>query len=162
MKGKIMAKRVKLGDIVEIETSKGYAYVQYTHRIPPYGYLIRVFNGSYDEELQELELLLKKELQFSIFFPLQSALNKNIFTVVGNIEIREELKEIPLFRMMGSYDLKTKKAHWWGFWQGGEDFGRTKTLTEEQKKLDRLGTCNDTLLISRIEKGWTADQDPNI
>ena len=35
--------RLKIGDIVEIETSKGNVYAQYTHKHKQYGALLRVF-----------------------------------------------------------------------------------------------------------------------
>jgi hypothetical protein len=43
------ALRAKLGDVLEIETTKGLAYFQYTHQHPVYGGLIRVLPGLYAE-----------------------------------------------------------------------------------------------------------------
>ncbi|MEJ2528408.1 MAG: hypothetical protein P8Y49_10155 [Sulfurovaceae bacterium] len=42
-----MAKRVKFGDVIEIVTSKGYAYAQYTHKDSMMGALLRIFKGIY-------------------------------------------------------------------------------------------------------------------
>ena len=51
--------RKKIGDVIEIPTSKGLAYVQYTHyhQAPPvYGSLIRVLKGFYKARPSEQEL----------------------------------------------------------------------------------------------------------
>ncbi|MEJ2528409.1 MAG: hypothetical protein P8Y49_10160 [Sulfurovaceae bacterium] len=44
---------------------------------------------------------------------------------------------------------------------GDSTFKRVRTLTEEENKLPIEETCNDTMLISRIESEWTPEQDPN-
>ncbi|MEJ2437996.1 MAG: hypothetical protein P8Y35_08590 [Sulfurovaceae bacterium] len=44
-----MAKRVKFGDVIEIVTSKGYAYAQYTHKDSMMGALLRIFKGIYEK-----------------------------------------------------------------------------------------------------------------
>jgi len=46
-----MPRRVKIGDIIEIPTSKGLAYAQYTHnhkQRPHFGALIRVLDGLFE------------------------------------------------------------------------------------------------------------------
>ena len=50
--------RKKIGDVIEIPTSKGFAYVQYTHyhKDPPvYGSLIRVLQEFYKTRPSEQE-----------------------------------------------------------------------------------------------------------
>ncbi|MEJ2437997.1 MAG: hypothetical protein P8Y35_08595 [Sulfurovaceae bacterium] len=62
---------------------------------------------------------------------------------------------------MGLTDPSTKKAISWGLRDGDSTFKRVRTLTEEEIKLPIEETCNDTMLISRIESEWTPEQDPN-
>ena len=42
-----MSKRVKIGDIIEIETKRGFAYAQYVMKVPEWGALLRVLAGFY-------------------------------------------------------------------------------------------------------------------
>ena len=97
---------------------------------------------------------------FSTFFPLQAAVNRKIVEVVANCEIRDDLIAFPIMRVRGLIDPITNKTTSWALWDGKYEKG-TKNLTEEQKKLPIKGTWNDTMLISRIESGWTPEQDPN-
>ena len=155
-----MAKRVKFGDVIEIVTSKGYAYAQYTHKDSMMGALLRIFKGIYEKKPSNIEQVLNNEIQFSTFFPLQAAVNRKIVEVVANYEIRDDLIAFPIMRVRGLIDPITNKTTSWALWDGKYEKG-TKNLTEEQKKLPIKGTWNDTMLISRIESGWTPEQDLN-
>jgi len=44
-----MAKKIQLGDILQVLTSQGVAYAQVTHKHPEFGFLIRVFPGFHNE-----------------------------------------------------------------------------------------------------------------
>lgn len=156
-----MAKRVKFGDVIEIVTSKGYAYAQYTHKDSMMGALLRIFKGIYEKKPSNIEQVLNNEIQFSTFFPLQAAVNRKIVEIIANCEIRDDLIAFPIMRVMGLTDPSTKKAISWGLRDGDSTFKRVRTLTEEEKKLPIEETCNDTMLISRIESEWTPEQDPN-
>lgn len=154
-----MAKRAKIGDIIEIKISVGYAYMQYTQKDSMKGALIRVFKGTYKDPLENLSILEDKEIQFITFFPLQYAIKEGIVKVVGNMELREEFKKFPIFKNMLGQDLKTNKAKSWNLWDGEKIIGIIKPpLTQEQKMLPISGTINDTMLIERIENEWTADK----
>ncbi|MCS7123146.1 MAG: hypothetical protein RMJ17_01025, partial [Candidatus Aenigmarchaeota archaeon] len=57
--GEIMSspkrKRPKIGDVFEIKTPKGFAYVQYSIRHPDFGEIIRVLPGLYPDRLSPSE-----------------------------------------------------------------------------------------------------------
>ena len=62
--------RKKIGDVIEIPTSKGFAYVQYTHyhKDPPvYGSLIRVLEGFYKTRPSEQEFSEIVKKHFVLF-----------------------------------------------------------------------------------------------
>ena len=80
-------KRPQIGDLIEIETPRGYAYAQYIykHREPPrMGSLIRVLPGFFRERPDDFSALVETEERFSVFFPLGAALNRGIFRIVAN------------------------------------------------------------------------------
>lgn len=150
--------KLKIGDIVRIPTDKGTTFAQYTHKHKRYGALLRVFEGFYDEPFKDHQELLKNRVLFSTFFPLQAAVKQNIFDIVSNQPVLNELQEFPVFRA-GVVDPTTGKVGTWWLWDGENEW-KIGTLSEDQKKFPIRGVWNDTLLIERIEAGWTPEADP--
>ena len=149
---------VKIGDIVEIKTSRGLVYAQYTHKHKDYGALLRVFETGYEYRPECINSIVKEKVQFTIFFPLQAAIKQNIVFVVGNCGVAKELVDFPVFRAGAINPNIGKVATCW-LWDGKKETKIGK-LSEEQRKLPIRGVCNDTLLIERIETYWTAENDP--
>jgi hypothetical protein len=151
-----MPLRVKIGDIIEIPTSKGLAYAQYTHKHHQWGALIRVLDGIYKTRPSNFAELVKKQHRFVTFFPLGAAVNRKIFEVVGHAEVPEEAAKFPLFRA-GNADKNWKVAVWW-LWDGEKSWP-VGQLTPEEYKLPIQEIPNDTALVNEIEKGWTPEND---
>ena len=146
-----MAKRPKIGDIIEIPTSKGLAYAQYTHRHSQWGALLRVMPGIHSERPISFESLFVLPEQFSAFFPLSQAINQGLVRVVANAPVAAQWKDFPIFRG-GHRDKNGKVADWW-LWDGQREW-RVGELTPEQWHYPLHQVINDTLLIERIESGW--------
>jgi len=154
-----MAKRLKIGDIVEIETKKGLAYIQYVyhHDEPPrYGRLIRVLPGFFDKTPASFSELVKQKERFVTFCPIVQAVNKGYMHIVGNEPVSEEFNKLPLFRARGGIDTDGKVVSWW-LWDGEKEW-KIGNLTPEQRKLPIREVINDTLLIERIESGWKPEE----
>ena len=153
-------KRLKIGDIIEIPTRHGFAYAQFTHKHRMYGALLRVYNTIYQTK-QSLDVIQSavnsREPDFSTFFPLGAAVNRSIVSVVGNAPIPEKQKPFPLFRN-GNEDPKTKNVETRWLWDGEKEWPIGK-LTKEQRRLSLNEVWNDTLLVERIESGWTPETD---
>lgn len=147
-----MAKRVKVGDIIEIETSKGYAYAQATHKVPKWGMLLSVFEGFYEHPTINLEIIISSPLLFQKFYPLQGSLNQEIVKNIGNEEIPEILQKFPNTRNSGKVD-RNGKVHTWVITEGDKEFV-VKKLSEEQKDYPIWGIVNHTMLVELIEKQW--------
>ena len=126
-----MAKRVKIGDLVEMPIEHGDAYAQYTHKHARYGALLRVFSEVYPAGASDLESVIEGKVQFSIFCQLQSAINDGFMSVVSNLSIKDEHADFPLFRS-GFVDPFTRKVGKWWFLNGNEGW-QVGTITEEQK-----------------------------
>lgn len=62
-----MAKKVKLGDILQVLTSQGVAYAQVTHKHPEFGFLIRVLPEFHNEQPKDFSVVVYGEPQFSAF-----------------------------------------------------------------------------------------------
>jgi hypothetical protein len=155
-------KRVRIGDIVEIETKKGLAYAIYTHKhaTPPYyGALIQVFDKLYDSPPADMTEVASNPIRFAVFFPVGPAVNRNLVEVFGRVPIPERLKPWPIFRN-GHIDPRTQKVpEWWLKNLETKQSWYVGVLTPEQRKLPILELWNDTLLKERIEEGWRPETD---
>jgi hypothetical protein len=145
-----MSKRPKIGDIVEIPLpDSGTGYAQYTHKHKQYGALLRVLKVR--EKVVDIKELSNAHLQFTTFFPLSAAVNREIVRVAGNLPIKDELKKFPVFRT-GVPNQSGVVETWW-LWDG-ESEERIGKLSPEQMEFPIRGVINDTLLIERICSGW--------
>jgi hypothetical protein len=138
--------KLKVGDVVEIKTGKGLAYAQYAHKHKQYGALLRVFGNFYSTRPDNFAELVKSKPAFMCFFPLSAAADQGIVST------------FPTFRA-GVVDPVTRKVSVWWLWDGEKEW-RVDELTVEQRRLSIRGVWNDTLLIERIESGWTPERDP--
>jgi hypothetical protein len=154
-----MPKRVQIGDIIEIPTAKGLAYAQYTHQHRTYGGLIRVFDPLFANQPNSFSDLINAPVRFSTFFPVVAAIKNGVFRVVGHESVAPHNQSFPIFRN-GVADPKTKKVSVWWFWDGEREW-KVGAITPEQREMPIVGVWNDTLLIERIESGWTPTNDPS-
>ena len=152
-----MGKRVKVGDVIEIPTERGFAYAQYVLRKEQWGALLRILPRFFEERPPDLCELVKEKEKFVTFFPLQAAVNREIFDVIENCDIPQSAKQFPLFRAAGSIDRNGKVLDWW-LWDGEREW-RIGKLTADQMKLPMRHVVNDTQLIDDIEKEWTPETD---
>jgi hypothetical protein len=153
------AKLPQIGDIVEIVTSTGLAYAQYTHehsKPPGYGSLLRVLPGVYPERPAKLSELCEKKEQFTMFFPLHVKLKQQggVFKIIANEVIPEWAKPFPVFRR-GLPDRAGKVHEWW-LWDGEKGWKVGKLTREELHSYPYLGVANQAALIQMIENGWTS------
>ena len=151
-----MAPKNVIGLIAQFETSKGIAYSLCTHENAEYGTLIYL----YPIGTQLLELK-DAPTQFCCFFPLRIALRRNIVKEVGKMEIPSQLKVFPVFRSGIPMEPNSTKVDCWWFWDGVKEWP-VGEISDEQRKMPRSGIWNDTLIIERLEEGYTAEKDPLI
>ena len=150
-----MAKRIKIGDLVEVPTSRGLFYAQYTHSNPEYGTLIRVLDGVYSERPQDIHFLAQSPTRFVLFCFLQSAVNRGAWKVIGNASVPGHSRQFPLFRS-GLADPLTGVVKDWWLWDGNTAW-RVGSLHKEQFRLPERGIWTDALLIERLESGWNPE-----
>lgn len=152
-----MAKRIKIGDIIQILTSEGVAYAQVTHKHEEYGHLLRVFEGFYTKEPKDFSEIVRCITQFSTFFPIQTAVNKGLFTVAGNTSVSKANQQFPIFRSC-SYGKNGERGPWW-LWDGEQEVMLKRDLTEEEKRFPKRGIISAPLLVERTEKGYRVEID---
>jgi len=152
-----MAKRIKIGDVMQILTSKGVSYAQVTHKHREYGHLLRILPGTYEKEPKDFAEVVDQEPQFSAFFPVQSAVNKGFFAIVANAPVAKRNSEFPIFR--GTNNLGNGDKTIWWFWDGKNEWKIERPLVEEEKRYPQRGIVSAPLLIQRVEEGYRVDRD---
>jgi hypothetical protein len=150
-------RRPKLGDIVEIKTKRGLAYAQYTHENKIMGSLIRTIDGFHELRPQDIAAIAAGKTKFVTFFSLGAAVNRGIVEIVGNATIPEADRNLPLFRGGTANPVTRKVANWW-LWDGEKSWP-VGDITQEQRKLPLRGIWNNAYLVSRLESGWTPEND---
>lgn len=146
--------KLNIGDIYEITTPKGKAYLHYIFKDNTISELVRVLDGIFVNPPDNFEELIKKKEKFMIFFPLKYALKLGIVVKVG-------------FALSESYSrpqfMRTEKRIQNEFlgWEiiDTESWKRffVKELSESQKLLSPWGIWNDTLLIERLLSDWSLE-----
>jgi hypothetical protein len=152
-----MAKKVKIGDIIEIHTRAGLRYAQFSHyhSLKPnnWGVLLRILPGVFAHRPEDFkEVASTKELYFT-FFPLQAAINRRIVEVVGHEKVPDQAQKFPLFRN-GVPNPATGKVEVWWLWDGVKEW-KVGKLTGEQLDLPLLSIPSYPTLVEWIETGWT-------
>jgi hypothetical protein len=153
---KSKAVKSKIGDIFEVPTSAGLAYVQYTHTHPEQGTLIRVLPGIFPARPSDVCALASGDSVFVTFCPIDMGLKQG-WIAVGNCAIPESARPFPLFRY-GITSPATKKVAVWKLWDG-EKLERIGDLTPEQRRLPIFGIFPPSMIAERIAAGWTPERD---
>ena len=106
------------GEVVEIDTPAGLAYVQVTHWHPSYPEVLRALPGPRPTRPADLATLVEAPTVFAAMMPLAAALATGRLPgrIVGRARIPEEARAFPTFRMP-IRDRAGTVAYWW-FWDG--------------------------------------------
>jgi len=150
--------RPRPGDVFELATSKGYAYIQCCLKHPRYTYLIRILPGMYETQPSSLKDLATRREAFFVFFPLGAAARRGIVRWVTNEALPKWAQKQPLMRLEGGSAPGGKVLNW-RLWDGGTKETLVQKLTDDQKKVSIAEIWNDTLLIERICQGWKPEVD---
>ncbi len=150
-----MAKRIKVGDVVQIATSKGISYAQVTHRHPRYGHLLRVFESVYNSQPDNLAEVVATHVLLSAFFPIQNAVGEGLLTIVGNSKVTDANLAFPIFRG-SARDKAGNRGPWW-LWDGETEVMLTRGLSDDEKRYPVRGIISLPSMIERIEKGYRAE-----
>ena len=147
--------KIKIGDIFEINTPNGKAYLHYIHEDPKIKrQLIRVFQGLYLERPNLNELAGDKE-RYMIFFPVTAAYNRKIIDRVSHFAA--DIFSKPKY-MRSEHNVRREHLGWHIIDTDTWKMELVKELTPNQKQLSDWATWNDTLLIERLVNDWKLEK----
>ena len=145
--------KAQVGDIVEFETPKGFAYAQFSNVHERFGELLRVLPGIYQTRREEFADLAQQNERFYVFYPLKAMIKEGLVKVVAHSDVPVQAKPFPLFKAAGWRDPQSGRVQDWWLWDGKEE-RRIGKLPEKYHDLSLRESWNDTLLIERIVSGW--------
>ena len=163
-----MPRRPKIGDLFEIETSKGMAYGQYCHREggEPLGAgpLIRVIEGLHNRRPTDLQVIARQPTLFWTYYPLGAALNQGLVTNLGTFPIPAEAAEYPVLRSRRGID-RTGLVYDWNILGRDTELRATiirivRILNREEQRLSEAVIVSHPVLIDRIEEQYRPETDP--
>jgi hypothetical protein len=145
------SKKPRLGDIVEIKTPKGLAYLQYANK-GTLGDFVRILPGFFETRPRTFKELAKtKELYFT-FYQVTAPALRDIVSVVANEKIPRWARRIPVLRRQGGISREGKALNWWII--NGDESCQVNTLTPEQENLSVEQSWSHGLLVHRLVQGW--------
>jgi hypothetical protein len=136
-----------IGDVCEVPTPVGIAYIQYTRNGGDMGELVRIVPGLFSERPDIAALMRQRELYF-VFFTLEYALKeKDKFSIVSNQPVPDFAKPLPMMRKQGHIDRAGNTL----FWYIGEA-RKMSTLAELQRapRITRLTAEEEKLSIGEL------------
>lgn len=143
----------KIGDVVEIKTPKGLAYVQYTakHTAPPvFGELIRVLPGLYDSPPVDFSALANEKERYFVFTPITFACRKKWATIVSNEAVPAWAQGVPVMRMANRTGPDGKGSDWY-LWDGVDVSPANNADIRDLSIAEILG---HEILVDRLAEGW--------
>lgn len=145
--------KAELGDIFEINTTKGKVYLHYVFVDYTIGDLVRVLNGFYKSQPENLKETAEKKEQFILFFPISVAFKKKIIYKVGRYDMVFKMPS----HMRASHTIRGEFLGWHIIDTQTWQRKLVKELTKDQKQLSPWGVWNYALLLERLEEGWNLE-----
>jgi hypothetical protein len=147
-----MAKKLIVGDIIEIPLSnRKKAYGQYLHK-SKMGPIIQVFDLTYRDKIELDQIISSRPLFPPVITGLNAAIKTGLWKIVGNKPVLSFVH--PKF-VSTLYDQVTGKARIWFIWDGQSYSKVGAVLPAEYKKLEFLVVWDPKNVVDRIETGKT-------
>jgi len=158
-------KKIRIGDIAEIVTPAGFAYVQYTHDADTNGELVRVFSELYKVRPQDFSALAQKKESYFVFYTMDYAIRAGQATVVSNQAVPEWASNYPVMRHAAAFDDFGRVTRWRIISAASrltlQDLISAPLfaeLTPEQMKLSIREIWPHAAMVRKLTGGWTPER----
>jgi len=158
-------KKPEIGDVCEIKTPAGLAYLQYTHDGKDMGQLVRVLPGVFSARPIDFADLAKRRELYFVFYTLNYAIRDRHSEVVSHQPVPEWAQPYPLMRWCGALDPSGKVIAWKIFSASSQLTVREHqctplmhNLTAEQRKLSIHQLWPHPVMVKELARGWTPER----
>jgi hypothetical protein len=155
----------QIGTVIEIKTSKGLAYAQYTHDGEGDNYLgfeiMRQISGFYPTRPSNFDDVITETTLYHFYFFLKHSLKDKAFDAVGVFTVPEKDKITPKFRS-GLEDPRNDNRVVGGWILQGAKTIRIPQFGPDHFRLSTGGVWGYPLLAERLEIGWLPELDPSV
>jgi hypothetical protein len=149
---------LRVGDILEISTSKGLAHVQYVGKHAEYGDVIRVIPGLIEREGTDLFAEFTTVEGYLAFYPVHAAMLKRLVRITCSCPLPTKFAVPETVRRAGARGRQGAVLTWVIEKSDGNERMLEK-LTDSERLLPIAAIWNHELLIQRISDNWTPDQE---
>ncbi|MGZ3457419.1 MAG: ribonuclease E inhibitor RraB [Archangium sp.] len=153
-------KRARPGDILEISTPRGLAYVHYTAKHPEYGDTIRVLPGFFATRPADFAALASSPAAYFTFYPAGVAASQEVALVVARIPLPPG-RELPSAWRRRAGRTRDGRVLTW-FIEEGTKETLVRELSEAQRHLPIAALWNHAALVYYLVKEWRPEQDIGI
>ncbi len=150
-------KRARPGDILEVRTPRGLAYVHYMARHPEYGDAIRVLPGFFAARPADLLALVTRPEAYFTFYPASAAVSQGLVEVVASHPVPPGQELPTVYRREGASNREGRVLAW--IICEGTKETLVRELSEEQRHLPIAAIWNHEALIHYLVKEWRPEQD---
>ncbi len=151
--------RPKIGAILEITTSRGLVYLQYTHEHEWAYSVVGLLPGYHVERPTSFVDLVNQPERYVFQYFVPDAVRRGEMEVVGSEDVPERCKPWPWFRMPIEYDFENGLITCWRFGNHKESY-QARTLTPELLRVPIHGIPSPVMLRERLESNWQPETDP--
>jgi hypothetical protein len=147
--------KIMIGDVFALPTAHGMAYLHYVHKMKNGLEMVRVLQGLYPKQPASFDELVAIPEQFVVGFPLKAAFNRKI---VQRVASGQMVEFSPPEFMRTKHKVPGEFDGWQIVNTNTLDRKTVESLSESERELSPYGIWNDTLLIERLELGWTLEE----
>lgn len=150
-------KRARPGDVLEVSTPRGLAYIHYAARDSEYGDGIRVLPGFFATRPADFTALVSNPEAYFTFYPASAAVSQKLVEVVASIPLPRGQGLPPVHRRAGARSREGQVLAW--FICEGAKETLVRELSEEQRHLPIAAIWNHEALIYYLTQEWRPEQD---
>ena len=148
--------RARPGDLIEVNTPRGLAYLHYTARHPDFGDTVFVLPGLHASRPREWSSPHEQDGYFA-FYPVGAALRQGLAEVVARLPISAGMDTPPALRRPGARS-QDGKVLCWLVWDGKEEVVKPE-LSPSERHLPIGAIWNHEMLLLRLSEGWRPEQE---
>ncbi len=152
-------KKARFGDVFEVRTPQGLAYLQYTSKHPEYSDTVRILPGLFKTRPSpdELAALTTQEGYFT-FYLVSLAVRHGLVELIGNYPIPAGL-EAPSKLLRAGFRTSEGKALAWFLWDGTHETLLKRELTPEEQRISLAQMWNHEFLVHRLAEQWRPEHE---